>query len=62
MKDRGVVCEASSGDDYVRIFFDRAATLIHIETSEVFADLCERFSLAVLQHIDENERFILEPY
>ncbi|MDT3776274.1 hypothetical protein PJI16_01710 [Nitrospira sp. MA-1] len=46
----------------MRIFFDRAATLIHIETSEVFVDLCERFSLAVLQHLDENERFILEPY
>lgn len=43
MKDRGVVWETSSGDDYVKIFLDRAATLIHIETSEVFADFCERF-------------------
>lgn len=40
MKDGDIVCDIPSGGGYLRHFVDRTTTLCHIETSEVFADLC----------------------
>jgi cyclopropane fatty-acyl-phospholipid synthase-like methyltransferase len=40
MKDGDIVCDIPSGGGYLRHFVDRTMTLCHIETSEVFADLC----------------------
>lgn len=40
MKDGDIVCDIPSGGGYLRRFVDRTTTLCHIETSEVFADLC----------------------
>ena len=40
MKDGDIICDIPSGGGYLRNFVDRTASLLHIETSEVFADLC----------------------
>jgi len=40
MKDGDIVCDIPSGGGYLRNFVDRTTSLLHIETSEVFADLC----------------------
>lgn len=40
IKDGDIVCDIPSGGGYLRHFVDRTAALCHIETSEVFADLC----------------------
>jgi cyclopropane fatty-acyl-phospholipid synthase-like methyltransferase len=40
LKDGEIVCDAPSGGGYLRNFVDRTVSLLHIETSEVFADLC----------------------
>jgi len=40
MKDGDIVCDIPSGGGYLRNFVDRTASFLHIETSEVFADLC----------------------
>lgn len=40
IKDGDIVCDIPSGGGYLRHFVDQTSTLCHIETSEVFADLC----------------------
>ncbi|MDE3220735.1 MAG: class I SAM-dependent methyltransferase [Nitrospirota bacterium] len=40
LKDREIVCDVPSGGGYLRNFVDRTLSFIHLETSEVFADLC----------------------
>jgi cyclopropane fatty-acyl-phospholipid synthase-like methyltransferase len=40
MKEGEIVCDAPSGGGYLKSFVDRTVSLLHIETSEVFADLC----------------------
>ncbi len=40
MKDGDIACDIPSGGGYLRHFVDRTTALCHIETSEVFADLC----------------------
>ncbi len=40
IKDGDIVCDIPSGGGYLRHFVDRTTALCHIETSEVFADLC----------------------
>jgi SAM-dependent methyltransferase len=39
-KDGDVVCDVPSGGGYMRSFVDRTVSLLHIETSKVFTDLC----------------------
>lgn len=41
IKDGDIVCDVPSGGGYLRHFVDRTTALFHIETSEVFADLCK---------------------
>jgi SAM-dependent methyltransferase len=40
LQDGDIVCDIPSGGGYLRIFVERTVSLLHIETSEVFADLC----------------------
>jgi cyclopropane fatty-acyl-phospholipid synthase-like methyltransferase len=40
MKDGDIICDVPSGGGYLRHFVDQTVSVIHIETSEVFADLC----------------------
>lgn len=40
MKDGDIVCDIPSGGGYLRNYIDRTASLLHIETSEVFAEFC----------------------
>ena len=40
MKDDDVVCDIPSGGGYLRHFVNRTVSLIHAETSDVFAELC----------------------
>jgi len=35
-----IVCDVPSGGGYLRHFVDQAGSVLHVETSEVFADLC----------------------
>ncbi len=41
IKDGDIVCDLPSGGGYLKHFVDRTISLLHMETSEVFADLCK---------------------
>lgn len=43
IKNNDIVCDIPSGGGYLRYFMNRTGTLYHMETSQVFADLCTAY-------------------